>query len=121
MTNSDEGDTLRQDLLATIAEEYSWPDYRPAQPMPIDFHDYAPYVGDYEVRPGVQFTVAQRDEHLFLQFIDQPAIQLFPTSETNYFMEAINAEIAFEKSSNNSITKLIFKQNGRNISAEKKR
>ncbi len=31
MTNSDEGWPIIQDLLATIAEEYSWPDFRPAQ------------------------------------------------------------------------------------------
>ena len=121
MTNSDEGRPIIQDLLATIAEEYSWPDYRLAHPTPIDFDAYAPYVGEYEVRTGVQFTVVQRDKQLFLQFMGEPAMQLFPLSETSYFTEAVNAEIAFEKDSNNHVTSLIFKQNERNISAEKKR
>lgn len=121
MTNSDEGWPIIQDLLATIVEEYAWPDYRPAQPTPINFSAFTPYVGEYKVKTGLQFTIAQHDEQLFLQFLDQPAIQLFPLSETRYFMEAINSEIVFEKDSNDSITKLIFKQNGRSISAKKKR
>ena len=121
MTNSDEGHAIIQDLLVTIAEEYSWPDYRPAQPTPINFSANAPYIGEYEVKTGVQFMVVQRDEQLFLQFIGQPDLQLFPLSETGYFMEAINAEIAFEKDGNNTVTRLIFKQNGRSISAKKKR
>ncbi len=121
MTNSDEGQAIIQDLLATIAEEYSWPDYRPAQPTAINFSEYAPYIGEYEVKTGVQFTVVQHDEQLFLQFIGPSPIQLFPLSEIRYFMEAINAEIAFEKDGNNTVTRLIFKQNGRSISAKKKR
>ena len=121
MTNSDEGWPIIQDLLATIAEEYSWPDFRPAQPTPINFSAFAPYVGEYEVRIGVQFTVVLHGEQLFLQFLGQPAIQLFPLSETRYFMEAVNAEVAFEKDSNNHVTRLIFKQNGQSISAKKKR
>ena len=121
MTNSDEGRDIIQDLLATIAEEYSWSDYRPAQPTAIDFQAHAPYVGEYEVRTGIQFTVVQHDTQLFLQFMNEPAMQIFPKSEQSYFAEAVNAEITFKMDSNNQVTGLIFKQNERNILAKKKR
>ena len=121
MTNSDTGWHLVPEIMQAIAEEYAWPDYQPPEPEAIIVQPQVQesYVGKYEVKENFHFTITQQDGQLFLHTVVQDAIQLFAQSETDYFMEAINAKVTFSKEQNGQVTALRFKQNGREISAKK--
>ncbi|MEO1763821.1 MAG: hypothetical protein AAFR83_18060 [Cyanobacteria bacterium J06629_18] len=60
----------------------------------------------------MQFKVINRDNNLFLECQQQPLLQLFPTSELEFFAKAVNANISFEKDNAGNITVMILNQAG---------
>lgn len=77
------------------------------------------YVGDYKIAPNLIFKISYEDQHLFLQFPEQPKIQLFATSENNFFTKLVDAKFEFTIDSNNAIVSVAIKQNGQIIQAKK--
>jgi hypothetical protein len=49
----------------------------------------------------------------------QPKAELFPTSETEFFLKMVEAQITFVKNEQGQVTQLILHQNGRNMAAKK--
>ena len=73
----------------------------------------------YATSSGLRFTLTSYADGLFLTALDQPALRLFPRSEADYFAEAIDAEISMVKDENGAANGLLFRQNGRELRAEK--
>jgi CubicO group peptidase (beta-lactamase class C family) len=122
MTNADSGGAMIREILRAIATEYGWPDYVPAAPDPaeVDPHIYDGYVGEYELRPGFAQTVTRAGDSLFLQPSGQAAMELFPESDTKFFLQAVDAEVSFTTEAG-QITALVLHQNGQDMSAQKRR
>ena len=53
------------------------------------------------------------------QATGQPKFELFPTSETEFFLKAVEAQVTFVKSDQGQVTELILNQNGRKMPAKK--
>jgi CubicO group peptidase (beta-lactamase class C family) len=118
MNNSDAD--LIHELFNAIAVEYQWPDYLPTRPRLSDDPSVRErYVGTYATSSGLRFTLISHADGLFLTALDQPALRLFPRSENDYFAEAIDAEISFVKAESGAANGLLFRQNGRELRAEK--
>jgi len=77
------------------------------------------YEGQYELAPGVIFTVALQDQKLMVQLTGQEAYQVFPESEIDFFYKVVDAQITFQKDSNGNVTGLILHQNGMDRTAKK--
>lgn len=121
MGNSDECWPVLQEMLDAIAEAYQWPDYAPAKPTSVAFDpaQLDTYVGTYRAKMGQQFIVTRQNDSLYLTYsyhVQQPAMQLFPTSSTHFYIEAVNAEVTFKR---DRTAHLNFKQNGQEIVAKK--
>ncbi|HEX2722433.1 MAG TPA: serine hydrolase, partial [Gemmatimonadaceae bacterium] len=70
------------------------------------------YVGVYELAPNFQLRVTRESSSLFAQATGQTKLQLFPESETEFFLKAVDAQITFVKDAAGSVTGLVLHQNG---------
>lgn len=77
------------------------------------------YEGKYQLAPGAVFRVALRGGHLFAQLTGQPALRIYPESETEFFYKDVDAQISFKKGDDGKATELILHQAGRNLTAKR--
>jgi serine-type D-Ala-D-Ala carboxypeptidase/endopeptidase len=83
----------------------------------VDPAIYKNYIGKYQLAPGAVFTIALEGNHLQAQLTGQPAIEIFPESEKEYFYKVVDAQITFETDGNGPATSLTLHQNGRDVRA----
>lgn len=77
------------------------------------------YVGEYQLAPGAVFTVTLEEGKLMAQLTGQPKIQVFATSEKEFFYKVVDAQLSFEVNEKGETTKLTLHQNGMNLPAPK--
>lgn len=85
----------------------------------VDTKIYDWYVGDYELAPNFILTITNEGGKLMGQASGQPKSELFPKTETEFFLKAVDAQITFVKNDQGQVTQLILHQNGRNMPAKK--
>ncbi|MGZ7046181.1 MAG: DUF3471 domain-containing protein, partial [Candidatus Aminicenantales bacterium] len=97
-----------------------------AKPLPspkkvaaVDPKIYDLYVGDYELMPGFIITILRRGDKLISQATGQPEVELFPESETRYFLNVVDAQIDFVKDPSGKVTGLVLHQGGQTLPAKK--
>lgn len=78
------------------------------------------YAGAYQLTPQVTMTVTLRDGALYLALTGQPGDhQLWPESQTDFFLKDVDAQITFELGAGDVVTGLVLHQNGQNASASR--
>jgi len=85
----------------------------------IDPAIYDAYVGEYEIENVGKLTVAKEDGHLYVQLAGQPRFEVFPRSETEFFLKVVQADIIFTKDEDGLVTGLTLKQSGMRITGKK--
>ena len=80
---------------------------------------YRLYEGDYEVAPGFVLTFIHRDNRFFTRATGQPEMEIFPRSETEFFLKVTDGQVVFVRDSTDTVTGLIIKTPGREIPAKK--
>jgi D-alanyl-D-alanine-carboxypeptidase/D-alanyl-D-alanine-endopeptidase len=78
----------------------------------LDPKIYDAYAGQYELLPGVVFTVRREGDSLMVQVTGQSFAEVYPESETNFFYKVVNAQITFVRNDKGEVTNLILHQNG---------
>lgn len=86
-------------------------------PLDIDPAIFKAYEGDYEVAPGFVLTFVCRDGRFFTQATGQPEMEIFPRSETEFFLKVVEGSVTFVKDSAGNVTGLIIHQGGRDLKA----
>jgi hypothetical protein len=79
----------------------------------IDPKIYDGYVGQYQIVPTFVITVTREGDRLMVQATGQPKLEIFPESETRFFLKAVDAQITFAKSPSGEVTHLTLHQNGK--------
>ena len=69
-----------------------------------------PYTGEYELMPGFNLKIFVENGNLFIQATGQDKYQLFPESNTKFFMKVVDAQAEFIPEADGSVNKLIFTQ-----------
>ena len=77
------------------------------------------YIGEYELQAGFVITVTKEGNKLFAQATGQPQFELFATSETNWFLKVVDAQVEFVKDATGKVTKLVLNQGGQKIDGKK--
>ena len=90
------------------------------QAIKLDPALYDAYVGEYELAPNFSITVTREGDQIFGQPTGQGKAELFPQSETEFFLKVVDAQVTFEKGPDGKATGLVLHQNGRNIPAKRK-
>lgn len=78
------------------------------------------YVGTYEFGNGTKMLVTVEAGQLMTKLGPQPAIPVYPESETLFFPKAVDAEVEFLRNKEGDVTDLILHQNGFDQKAPRK-
>jgi hypothetical protein len=85
------------------------------QPTRVDPALYDAYVGEYELAPGFILTVTREGERLMTQATGQAKVEIFPASETEFFLKVVDAQLTFVKGPDGRADRLILHQGGRDV------
>ncbi|HEY5403039.1 MAG TPA: serine hydrolase [Pyrinomonadaceae bacterium] len=77
------------------------------------------YAGEYQIAPGVSLVFTREGDKLFMQATGQSKVEIFPESETDYFLAVADVQVTFVKDDKGQVTEAILHQNGRNLTAKK--
>jgi hypothetical protein len=77
--------------------------------------------GDYELAPDFLITILRRGDKLISQATGQPEIELFPESETRFFLKVVDAQVDFVIDAAGRVTGLVLHQGGQDLPAKKLR
>jgi CubicO group peptidase (beta-lactamase class C family) len=80
---------------------------------------YDKYVGEYELAPGFILTVTHEGDKIFTQATGQAKIEIYPETETKFFLKVVDAQIDFVSDSTGNVSQLILHQAGRNMPGRK--
>ncbi len=108
-------------------EVYAVPNYGPSdiqektdKPLPkeneavvIDPKLYKQFVGKYDLGGNFYISITTDGKGLFGQPTGQSVFELFPLSETNYFLKVVDATISFEKDASGKVVSMILNQGGK--------
>ncbi len=78
------------------------------------------YVGEYQLSPVFSITIERKDDRIFAQASGQPQFEIFPKSETRYFLKVVDAEIEFVMGPDGKADSLILFQAGLEQHAKRK-
>ncbi|MEN8155023.1 MAG: DUF3471 domain-containing protein, partial [Acidobacteriota bacterium] len=77
------------------------------------------YIGEYELRPNLIFTISRENSDLYCQLTGQKKLKIFPESESVFFLKEVKAKISFIRDKKNLVEKLVLHQGGREMPAKK--
>jgi hypothetical protein len=115
MTNSDTGGQLAGDILRTIAHEYGWPDFQPAERKEVTVlpETLQQYVGVYDLAqmaPNYKMMITAENGQLTAQASGGGQMQLFASSATKFFPKVVNDEFEFTKDEKAKVISLTLYQ-----------
>jgi CubicO group peptidase (beta-lactamase class C family) len=77
------------------------------------------YAGEYQLAPTFTITVTSENGKLMAQATGQQKFELFPTTETDFYLKVTAAQVTFVKDSSGNVTEMILTQNGRKGTGKK--
>jgi CubicO group peptidase (beta-lactamase class C family) len=77
------------------------------------------YPGEYALAPTFSIVVTLENGRLMTQPTGQPKIEIFPESETRFFLKVVDAQIEFQVDGEGKATGLVLTQGGRKMPAKK--
>lgn len=80
---------------------------------------YDKYVGVYELAPNFRLTVKRDGSRLITQATGQPPIEVFPESETKFFLKVVDAQLTFVPGADGTASQVILHQGGRDMPAKR--
>jgi hypothetical protein len=87
--------------------------------VPIDPKTFDAYVGEYELGPGFVLTVFREGDRFWTQATGQQRAEIFPESETSFFLKIVDAQLTFVKDAGGAVTHLVLHQGGGSTEAKK--
>jgi D-alanyl-D-alanine-carboxypeptidase/D-alanyl-D-alanine-endopeptidase len=120
LANSANGiDDIACHLLET---RYELQQFEPAKThvaIQLDSKTLDRYVGRYQLSPSAFFNVRRAGDRLQAQLTGQSYFDVFPESPTDFFYDAVDAQITFNTNAECRATNLVLHQNGRDQTAPK--
>ena len=107
-------------LLGLVPPSALPPKQRKAIDLPAA--ELPPYVGVYELAPGVQLEVTTRDGTLYVRSsMGGNAVRLWPESRSDFFVKEADAQVTFSRNASGAVTGLVLHQYGRDRPARRVR
>lgn len=130
MTNSENGGELVVEIIRSVAAEYGWPDFHPREKVivKVDPRIYDSYVGEYEIAPGLILFVTREGDKLLSRAMPiptppsatgQPKSEMFPESETTFFVKDADAQFTFVKNDEGQVIQVDIQRATRLFQARK--
>lgn len=93
-------------------QEFQVPKIEEETVATVDPAIYNDYIGEYELAPNQIISVTTENDRLFVQLTGQPKFEVFPRSETEYFLKIVQATVTFFKDQDGKVTYLLVNQAG---------
>jgi hypothetical protein len=77
------------------------------------------YTGEYQVVPGLSLVFTREGDKFFMQPTGQGKAEIFPESETDFFLAVADVQVTFVKDDKGQVNEAILHQSGRNLTAKK--
>jgi D-alanyl-D-alanine-carboxypeptidase/D-alanyl-D-alanine-endopeptidase len=77
------------------------------------------YVGKYQLAPNFVLDVTRGGDGLWLQPTGQGKLELWPESETEFFLKEVDAQVSIVRDPSGAVTGVVLHQNGQNSPAPK--
>lgn len=77
------------------------------------------YVGKYELAPNFILTIRHDAGQLYTQATGQPEFEVYPSSETEFYLTVVDAQIKFNRNDEGKVESLTLFQGGREMPAKK--
>lgn len=90
------------------------------QKITVQTHILEQYAGEYELAPEFSLTITVVGNRIFAQGTGQGSNEIYPESETKFFLEIVDAQIEFIKDTSGTYNKLILYQGGQKMEAKRK-
>jgi serine-type D-Ala-D-Ala carboxypeptidase/endopeptidase len=87
--------------------------------VPVKAEVLAKYVGRYQMNAAMFFNVRRAADHLQVQLTGQSYLDMYPESETKFFLEVVKAQVSFQQDASGKTVSLTLHQNGANQKAKK--
>ena len=84
----------------------------PRTEVEVDTAIYEEYAGRYQLTKGVLVTVTCESDQIFIQLTGQPRLEIFPESESSFFLRAVQAQVSFGRDDRGTVDHLVVHQNG---------
>jgi CubicO group peptidase (beta-lactamase class C family) len=91
----------------------------PRKEVAVDAAIYEAYVGEYEIAPNFTITISKDGSKLMAQATGQPKLELFPESQTKFFVKEASVQIEFVVDGSGKATSLVVYQAGQSLPAKK--
>lgn len=99
----------------------SKPEIKDRKEIKVNPEIFKDFVGKYELMPGFIIDVFVENDKLMTQATGQQKVQIFPESETNYFLKVTDAQLTFKRDEDGKISELILHQGGQDRPAKRMR
>lgn len=121
MTNSDNGGLLYSEILRSIAREYRWENYLPAEVEIIEMsqEEMKVFTGRYLIHLDEVVTVSIENDSIFLEGTYDKKAEIFPVSESEFVGPEMGAMFTFIKDDKGAITELTAKVGSRTQKAKR--
>ena len=70
------------------------------------------YVGEYQLAPGFSIVVSREGKQMKAQATGQPQFDIFPKSETEFYLKVTEASVQFNKNDEGKVDSMTLFQNG---------
>lgn len=92
-----------------------------AAPAPLTVPDvvFDSYVGDYRLAPNFVLNVRREGSRFLIQATGQSAVEVRAKAQEVFVSDKFGAEIRFEKDSEGKFNKLVLRQGGRELPAQR--
>ena len=91
----------------------------PSKEIKLDESTLRQFAGQYELMPDFILTISIRDGRIFAQATGQGENEIFPESETTFFLKVVEAKLKFEKDAAGKVQSLILLQGGQEVPGKK--
>jgi len=109
---------IAKDLAAMLfGEEYELPVDK--ETVVVASEILESYSGIYEIAPGNTLEVSHSIGKLFIAPPGQPPVEIFPETETKFFVKAFNADMSFARDDNDNVSELILHMGKEDVHAKK--
>ena len=89
------------------------------QAIQLDPAVFDAYAGQYDL-PNLNVAILREGDQLFASPAGQPKLQLFPESETRFFLKEVDVQIEFHRGEDGKVTGLTLTQGGRKMEGKRK-
>jgi CubicO group peptidase (beta-lactamase class C family) len=112
-------------LANQVADIYLADHLTPEEPeaerteVEVDPAIYDAYVGKYQSEGGTLITITKEDDRLMENRTGRPKDQLFPESETRFFVKGADVQVSFQRDETGEVTQLTVHQGGPDMPAKR--